>query len=116
MARVFSMAGWIVAGVVALEMGALDGQWCSADGRSISISGVSVRAPGGQTVTARYGKFALSFDDPERDGVEIWVEPSGADAVRVSTVRATQKEPPPHDEWVRCKRVSHSLSPPGRGA
>ena len=93
----------------ALEVGALDGQWCSGDGRTISVNGAAVVAANGLTATAVYSEKALSFTEPRADGREgpqIWMEPKGPDHVRVSTVSALQKEPPPHDLWARCRSTS----------
>ena len=92
-----------------LEIGALDGQWCSPDGQIISVSGTSVIAPNGVRTTGTYDKHAFLFTEPGQNGRfgrVIWMEPKGKDAARVSVVSPVQKEPPPHDRWRRCGIVS----------
>lgn len=92
-----------------LEVGALDGQWCSGYGQTIRLRGTHVVAANGLPAIAVYSKNALSFIEPRadgRNGPKIWVEPKGANAVRVSIVSALQKEPPPHDLWTRCRATS----------
>ncbi|MDH3742870.1 MAG: hypothetical protein OER56_14865 [Hyphomicrobiales bacterium] len=100
----------LLAGAIwALEVGALDGQWCSGDGQTIKVSGTHVVAANGLPAIAVYSKNALSFIEPRadgRNGPEIWVERKGLNAVRVSIVSALQKEPPPHDLWTRCRATS----------
>lgn len=93
----------------ALETGDLDGQWCSSAGKTIRVNGTNIIAANGLPAIASYSRNALSFIEPRkdgRDGPEIWMERKGPDAVRVSTVSALQKEPPPHDLWTRCRAIS----------
>ena len=93
----------------ALQTGALDGQWCSGDGQTIKVNGLNVIAANGLPAVGTYSRNALHFIEPRKDGregPEIWMEPKGVNAVRVSIVSAAQKEPPPHDLWTRCRAVS----------
>lgn len=102
----------------ALEAGDLDGQWCSRDGRTISVSGTEIITPRGYRSTGVYGGNALSFSEFHRynqPGPMIWMEPAGKDSARVSIVSKQQKEPPPHDLWSRC-RVTSSAPIAGRRA
>lgn len=98
-----------IAALLALEVGALDGQWCSSGGQTIKVNGTDIVASNGLPAIATYFRNALSFVEPRadgRNGPEIWMERKGPDAVRVSTVSALQKEPPPHDLWTRCRATS----------
>ena len=88
-----------------LKVGAVDGKWCSDDGRTISVNGLTVVAANGLPAVGAYTEKAFYFAEPRADGragPEIWMEPKGPDAVRVSVVSEVQKEPPPHDLWSRC--------------
>lgn len=98
-----------IAALLALEVGALDGQWCSSAGQTIRVNGTDIVAANGLPAFATYSRNALSFIEPRPDGrggPEIWMERKGPDAVRVSIVSALQKEPPPHDLWTRCRATS----------
>ena len=84
----------------------IDGSWCADDGRRISVDGVGVVTPGGQSATGRHTARAFTFVLPAGEwqaGAEIWMEPKGTDAVRVSSLRAGHQGPPPHDLWRRCR-------------
>ena len=98
----------LAAGAASLLAAAVnvDGSWCAADGRRIAVDGLAVVTPGGQQATGRYTARAFAFVLPEGEwlaGAEIWMEPKGVDAVRVSTLRETHQGPPPHDLWRRCR-------------
>ncbi len=95
----------LVAGGVAVA-GNIDGSWCAEDGRRISVDGLAVMTPGGQPATGRYTARAFTFVLPAGEwqaGAEIWMEPKGSDAVRVSTLETGHQGPPPHGLWRRCR-------------
>lgn len=103
--RAFCLCCLVSLALVAGETG-VDGSWCAADGRRISVDGLSVVTPGGQRATGRYSLRAFTFELPAGEwlaGAEVWMERKGADAVRVSTLSKGHEGPPPHDLWRRCR-------------
>ena len=61
--------GLLLAGAAALAAGAaqadaIDGAWCSADGRRLSIQGSNIVTPGGTAMVGRYGRHDFSYDTP----------------------------------------------------
>ena len=98
---------------------ALDGTWCSGDGRRITVDGTAVITPGGGRATGAYSQFAFSFKLPDGErpaGATIWMEPKGPNAARVSTVGRDQQGPPPHGLWHRCDVTSRLGQGGGEGA
>jgi hypothetical protein len=51
MRRALAIALALAGLVTAAHADAIDGDWCSADGRSLSITGPTIRTPGGATIT-----------------------------------------------------------------
>lgn len=44
---------------------AIDGSWCSADGRNLSIRGPAVVTPGGHRMLGTYSRHAFSYTVPD---------------------------------------------------
>ncbi len=89
--------------------GGLDGAWCSPDGRRLTLQGDRVITPNGRDVAGSYLSDAFRFRMPQGEwaaGAEIWLEPKGPDAARVSRLRDNHSGPPPHDLWRRCDAIS----------
>ena len=96
------------------QAGGLDGAWCSPDGQRLALQGDRVITPSGREVAGSYLKDAFRFRMPQGEwaaGAEIWLEPKGPDAARVSRLRDTQSGPPPHDLWRRCDAISFMKTP-----
>ncbi len=94
-----------------VRAGALDGTWCSPDGRRITVAGTSVLTPGGQRTSGIYNREAFHFLVPPNEwdaGKSIWMELKSPDSVRVSTLAENQQGPPPHDRWQRCAATGPS--------
>jgi len=107
----FLLAGFAGTGPAAANGtdGAINGAWCSPDGKRITIDGTTVTTPGGNTVTGedRGRAFRFVLPDGEFDaGTEIWLELEDSGNLRVSRLKDTTLGPPPHDEWTRCDPVS----------
>ncbi|MEO0619530.1 MAG: hypothetical protein AAFZ01_09640 [Pseudomonadota bacterium] len=83
-----------------------DGAWCSPAGERVVIDGADVTTPGGQKSAGRYTEHAYVFTVPkgERDGgKDLYFEPIGPNAMKVTTIAPVQIEPGPHDDWERCR-------------
>lgn len=46
---------------------AIDGDWCSGDGRRMSISGPRIVTPGGHTVAGTYSRHAFAYKVPANE-------------------------------------------------
>jgi hypothetical protein len=84
---------------------AIDGDWCSPDGRHLTIKGQSVKTPGGAMLSGNYNRHAFSYVAPEQ-------EPGGGGTVYLSlvdetTVQVRDGTPMAHPRiWKRCDRLS----------
>jgi hypothetical protein len=66
---------------------AIDGQWCSADGRHFSISGPSILTPGGKQWQGDYSRHAFRYVVPEGEagaGSQVLMRLLSEDEVRVA--------------------------------
>ncbi|MEM7170879.1 MAG: hypothetical protein AAF530_11965 [Pseudomonadota bacterium] len=99
----------IVAALFWAQAPLVDGSWCAADGRRITVEGLTVLTPEGQRTQGEYGDRAFRFQAPPGEwpaGAIIWMELKSSDSVRVSVESDSQQGPPPHDRWIRCDVVS----------
>jgi hypothetical protein len=99
----------LIAATVALprpaRADAIDGDWCSPDGRHVTIRGQTIRTPGGATIVGAYSRHAFSYVVPEH-------EPGGGGTVYMTlasetTVQVRDGTPTALPRlWTRCERVS----------
>lgn len=45
----------------------IDGEWCSGDGRRLSINGPSIEIPSGKQITGIYSRHGFTYTGPEGD-------------------------------------------------
>jgi hypothetical protein len=118
--RIIAALGVVALGIVlahGARADAIDGDWCSADGRSFSIKGSEIVTPAGTHSRGNYSRHAFSYIVPESDPgagepismllvnemtVQLWTgdaRPQSADAV---------------ETWHRCpppvSAARHSVS------
>lgn len=81
---------------------AIDGDWCSADGRRMSISGEQITTPGGKRIQGNYSRHAFDYVVPDGE--------SGPGDVVTIVLRgeylALSRQGPVDGrptEWRRCK-------------
>ena len=82
------------------EADAIDGRWCSADGRRIEISGPRIRTPGGAQIQGLYDRHAFSYVVPAAEAGA-----GGTVAMRLINDDAMQLRPPASNVvqvWNRC--------------
>ena len=84
----------------------IDGDWCSADGRHISIHGPQIVTPQGTKTTGNYSRHFFSYTIPPNDpsaGTEVYMA-----LVNEFTVHLrTGKDPSSATEiWKRCDQIS----------
>lgn len=84
---------------------AIDGDWCSPDGRHLTIRGQTIKTPGGAVTSGSYSRHAFSYVVPEQ-------EPGGGGTVYMSlmnetTVQVRDGTPVAQPRiWKRCETVS----------
>lgn len=83
---------------------AIDGNWCAADGRVMSITGPAIVTPGGRAITGDYDRHAFAYVVPagERDaGTAISMVLRNEDTIELSTGPGAE-----HEIWHRCDVIS----------
>jgi hypothetical protein len=80
---------------------ALDGDWCQADGKRLSVKGADVVLPGGKPLRADYARTYASWVVPQGEqnaGMTVTMMLVGSD--RAHTREGAADTPPL--EWRRC--------------
>jgi hypothetical protein len=80
---------------------AIDGDWCSPDGRHLEIHGPRIITPAGNQLAGNYTRHSFAYVVPaiERDaGVTVSMQLLNEEMVRV-----TPKPGAPGETWLRCK-------------
>ena len=83
---------------------AIDGNWCAADGRVMTIEGPRILTPGGHRITGDYSRHAFSYVVPagESDaGATIAMVLLNEETVRLHPVNGAEDE-----IWHRCDVIS----------
>jgi hypothetical protein len=86
---------------------AIDGNWCSRDGKSLSIEGPKIRTPSGADLLGRYARHAFAYEAPA----------SEAEAGQIVVMRLVDEEDMimvhlkdgvagPVEDWRRCNVTS----------
>lgn len=79
---------------------AIDGHWCSGDGRQVTIQGPSITTPGGTQMQGAYSRHSFSYVTPANEpeaGKDVSMQLLGETAV---TVRVGSGSP--GETWRRC--------------
>ena len=77
----------LCAGGTLAHADAIDGNWCSAEGRHISIAGPLITTPGGAHISGDYSRHAFSYVAPsgeEGAGAAVLMRLMNEEEVRVS--------------------------------
>ena len=85
----------------------IDGDWCAADGRSLSIRGAEMRIPSGAEILGEYTRHTARYVGPVGDreaGHDVRMRVSGDDDMWLE--RVIDGAPQPDEEWHRCKPIS----------
>jgi hypothetical protein len=86
---------------------AIDGDWCGADGRRMSIRGPSLTTPAGHQITGRYSRHAFSYTIPLPEpsaGATVSMRLVSPD--RINLWVASQSSVAPMEIWNRCTPIS----------
>lgn len=87
----------------------IDGNWCAADGRSLSIAGPKIVTPGGRTTTGDYDRHAFAYQVPDGEqgaGGAIAMRLLDEYTMHLRIAAAGGGEPGPVQVWRRCSRVT----------
>lgn len=89
----------------------IDGDWCQADGRHMSIRGPSIVTASGKQVSGLYSRHAFSYIIPEF-GTAIYMRLVNPDTIDL-WMGAQATAAAPAEVWNRCTPISAlSLSSP----
>lgn len=83
---------------------AIDGNWCAADGRVMTITGPAIVTPGGRAISGDYARHAFAYVVPtgEADaGTEISMVLLNEDTIELSPGPGAH-----HEIWHRCDVIS----------
>ena len=103
---------WIGLGGTALA-DVIDGDWCQADGRHLSIDGPTITTPGGHTLQGNYGRHSFSYTVPDS-------EPSAGTTVTMRLLNETtvnlwagsaSADPAAAEVWKRCTPIARATAP-----
>ena len=86
---------------------AIDGDWCSGDGRMMSIDGPSIRTPSGAQITGEYARHAFRYVGPIGDPEEahdVRMQLLSEDDLRVDRIIDGTEQP--QEDWHRCKPIA----------
>jgi hypothetical protein len=96
------LVGVLAPGVARAD--AIDGHWCAADGRAMTIEGPAILTPGGNQITGEYSRHAFSYVVP------VGESPAGATIFMVllneETVEVDPGNGADHEIWHRCDVIS----------
>ena len=106
----FSITSIASLGVLALFAGgaradAIDGAWCSPQGKHLTIEGRRITTPGGAQIEGNYSRHAFSYVVPDK-------EPGGGGAIYMSLMNETTvqvRDGTPVAQpviWKRCENIT----------
>ena len=87
---------------------AIDGQWCAADGRNLTIDGPKIRTPGGQSITGQYSRHEFAYRAPAGDadsGQIVYMRIFDEEDMGLVHFKGGS-EAGPVEQWRRCAPTS----------
>ncbi len=103
--------GLIVAGLAAAcapaFADAIDGEWCSQDGKNLEIDGPKIRTPSGINTTGQYTRHSFAYEAPAGDpefGLVIIMRQHSEEDMELARVK--NGEAGPSEAWRRCNVTS----------
>lgn len=98
---------------------AIDGNWCSGDGRDMRIAGADIVTPSGTAMKGNYSRHAFSYIVPDTDpdpGTMVAMVLLNEMMVEIHTFDADGKtELGPSEIWRRCQPAVSLLAVPPAG-
>jgi hypothetical protein len=120
--RRLTLALGIAAGVMvavsaqAARADAIDGNWCSAEGKRMAIEGSAITTPAGTQWHGNYSRHYFTYEVPASDpgaGQTVYMALLNENTVRLTMAadaQATQQTPV--EVWHRCPPAVSALSSP----
>ena len=107
---------WLALGVAALaatglsagvaRADAIDGNWCSAEGKRMSIEGPAITTPAGTQWHGDYNRHYFTYEVPAKDpgaGQTVYMALLNENTVRLTIATDAQKaQQSPVEVWHRC--------------
>jgi hypothetical protein len=95
---------------------AIDGNWCSAEGKHMSIEGPAIVTPAGTPTHGNYSRHYFTYQVPAPDpgaGQTVYMALLNENTVHLTMASDAQKaQQTPVEVWHRCPpAVSHRASP-----
>ncbi len=86
----------------------IDGTWCQADGRTLSIDGPTIITPGGNTIQGDYGRHSFFYTVPASErGAGATVRMLLVNETTVDLwMDALSTDPTKAEVWRRCQPVA----------
>jgi hypothetical protein len=113
-ARLPALTGCLVSALTAFPAvaDAIDGNWCSPNGRTFSIRGPQIVTPGGSTIEGNYDRHYFSYTIPAAEpgsGRTVNMTLLGENTVRIEADAASGT---PMEIWNRCGPSVSEVSAP----
>jgi hypothetical protein len=105
-AAALAIAGLLAAGTPALA-DAIDGEWCSKEGKNLEIEGPKIRTPAGIDTTGQYTRHSFAYEAPEGDpekGLVIVMRIFSDEDMELARIK--NGEMGPAEMWHRCNVTS----------
>ena len=86
---------------------AIDGDWCSRDGRHMRIEGPSITIPSGARISGDYSRHTFRYSGPAGDpeeGQDIAMRLLSEELMTLT--RTAGGDAGPAEEWRRCQAMS----------
>lgn len=92
---------------------AIDGNWCSADGKRMSIDGPAIVTPAGTATHGNYSRHYFTYQVPASDpgaGQTVYMALMNENTVHITTAADAQSaQQSPVETWHRCPPAVSSL-------
>ena len=105
MRRIVLMLCFSLFWAVPAQADQIDGDWCSVDGKHLSINGPEIEIPSGKQITGNYTRHGFTYTGPDGD-------PEMGQQIRMSQqsdqlmVLYRSTAPDKAEEWRRCQVTS----------
>ena len=117
--------GIAASAIIALSPGlaradAIDGNWCSAEGKRMSIEGPAIVTPAGTQTRGDYNRHYFTYQVPPSDpgaGQTVYMALLNENTVRLTMASDAQKaQQTPVEVWHRCPPPVSLRASPARAA
>lgn len=107
LSRMPLLAATIIAGTTAAFADAIDGNWCSPNGKTLAIDGPNIVIPSGKAITGEYDRHNFRYVGPAGDpeeGQDIHMSQQSEELMYLW--RRIGGKDGPVENWRRCQATS----------